>query len=75
LRQTSLYNQFQHQYVMKNKIIESKPPVTQTKAMYNLMEQFEGQTKRINIVEQQFLALSERMSNMEGPNYKARSFR
>jgi len=60
---------------MTTTTIENKPLVTQTKAMYNLKEQFEEQTKRINIIEQRFLELAGRVSNMEGSNHKARSYK
>ena len=53
----------------KNKnILETTP----TKAMCNLLEIFELQAKRISVVEQQFLALSSRVSTVENSKHPSR---
>jgi len=60
---------------MESKKIEENPKTTPTRALCNLMETIETQSKRINVVEQQFLSLSARITDMEGPNPRARPFR
>ena len=56
---------------MESKKNEDSSKVTPSKALGHLMEMFDLQTKRINVVEQQFLSLSARVSGIEG--YKNRN--
>lgn len=49
---------------------EDSSKTTPTKALSNIMEMFELQTKRLNIVEQQFLSLSTRVSGIEDPKLR-----
>jgi hypothetical protein len=51
---------------MQSKKNEDSSKVTPSKALGNLMEMFDLQTKRINVMEQQFLSLSVRVSGIEG---------
>ncbi len=60
---------------MKSDKNESNSKTTPTKAMCNLTELFELQSKRISIIEQQFLTLSARVSGIEGPNGQVRHSR
>jgi len=58
---------------MKSKQNENSSKITPTKAMYNLTESFEMQSKRISAMEQQFMELASRVSHIEGPKHNTRS--
>ena len=45
-----------------------------SKALYKMSELIDLQSTRINKMEQQFLSLASRVSSIEGPNSKVRSF-
>ncbi len=57
---------------MESKKNEDSSKVTPSKALGNLIEMFDLQTKRINVVEQQFLSLSARVSGIEGSKNRNR---
>lgn len=55
---------------MDNKKSEDSSKTTPTKALNNIMEMFELQTTRLNIVEQQVLSLSTRVSGIEDLKFR-----